>query len=119
MTAEMSDRVDQSSPPPWISYDSFMIGALIIVAAIQHFWRLQLPGILVYDEHVYVEEAYKYLGGRVFFEVHPPLAITLIVACAWLFGCHSWSWRISSALAGTALIPITYLLARRMSVPLL
>jgi dolichyl-phosphate-mannose-protein mannosyltransferase len=114
MTAETPDCVDQSSPPPWIRYDSLAIGALIIVAAIQHFWRLQLPGILVYDEHVYVEEAYKYLGGRVFFEVHPPLAITLIVASAWLFGCHSWSWRISSALAGTALIPITYLLARRM-----
>jgi dolichyl-phosphate-mannose-protein mannosyltransferase len=114
MTGEMSDRAAASLPPPWTRFDTIAIWALLAVALVSHFWRLQLPSILVYDEHVYVEEAYKYLGGQAFFEVHPPFAITLIVACAWLFGCHSWSWRISSAIAGTALIPITYLLARRM-----
>ena len=114
MTEEMSDSTPASIPPPWSRFDTIAIYALVAVALIAHLWRLQVPTILVYDEHVYVEEAYKYLGGQVFFEVHPPFAITLIVACAWLFGCHSWSWRISSAIAGTALIPITYLLARRM-----
>ena len=38
----------------------------------------------------------------------------MIVACAKLFGCSFSSWRIGSAVTGTALIPITYLLARRM-----
>jgi len=101
-------------PLPWNRYDTIAIGTTLVVAIVFHFWRLQIPDLLVYDEHIYVEEAYKYLGGEAFFEVHPPLAITLIATCAWLFGCHSWSWRIPSAIAGTALIPITYLLARRI-----
>jgi len=114
MSPERSVPAPDSAPPPWTRSDSAAIWILVLVAAGFHFWRLGSPGVLVYDEHVYVEEAYKYLAGQVFFEVHPPFAITLIVACAWVFGCYSWSWRIPSAVAGTALIPITYLLARRM-----
>ena len=99
---------------PWTTYETVAMCAIVAIALFAHFWRIQVPAMLVYDEHIYVEEAYKYLGREAFFEVHPPLAISLIAICAWLFGCHSWSWRVSSAIAGTALIPITYLLTRRM-----
>ncbi len=101
-------------PPPWSRFDTIAISALVIAAIFAHFWRIGIPDSLVYDEHIYVEEAYKYLRGESFFEVHPPLGILLIVAGIKLFGCHSWSWRVANATIGTALIPITYLLTRRM-----
>ena len=84
--------------PAWTTYETVAVCALVVVALFAHFWRIQVPGMLVYDEHIYVEEAYKYLGKEAFFEVHPPLAISLIAICVWLFGCHSWSWRVSSAI---------------------
>jgi dolichyl-phosphate-mannose--protein O-mannosyl transferase len=105
----ISERV-----PPWTRLDTIAIGAAMIAATCAHFWQLGVPDVLVYDEHIYVEEAYKFLRGQIFFEVHPQLAIWLIAAFAKLFGCHAWSWRIGSAVIGTALIPLTYLLARRM-----
>jgi dolichyl-phosphate-mannose--protein O-mannosyl transferase len=114
MTEKMPDDAGGQANLPWSTYETVVICAMLAVALFAHFWRLQVPGLLVYDEHIYVEEAYKYLGKEAFFEVHPPLAVSLIAICAWLFGCHSWSWRVSSAIAGTALIPISYLLARRM-----
>ncbi len=111
---ENSLEQTEASPPPWTSFDTVAIGALLVAALGAHFWRLGVPNMLVYDEHIYVAEAYQYLRGEAFFEIHPPFAILLIVACAKLFGCHSWSWRVANALIGSALIPITYLLARRM-----
>ena len=103
-----------ASTPLWSGFDTIAISALVIAALVAHFWRLGVPNMLVYDEHIYVDEAYKYLRGEAFFEVHPPLAILLIVVGARIFGCQVWGWRVANAAIGTALIPVTYLLARRM-----
>jgi dolichyl-phosphate-mannose-protein mannosyltransferase len=111
---EASRGQPESGIPPWARFDTLAICALLAVSLGAHFWRLGTPNVLIYDEHVYVDEAYKYLRGEAFFEIHPPLAILLIAASARLFGCHPWAWRIPSALIGSALAPITYLLARRM-----
>ncbi len=112
--AENPPSLVNSQPPPWSRFDTIAISALVMAAIFAHFWRIGVPDWLVYDEHIYVDEAYKYLRGESFFEVHPPLGILLIVAGIKLFGCHSWSWRVANATIGTALIPITYLLTRRM-----
>ncbi len=114
MTEEMPPQSDRLTLPPWTTFDTVAICVMSVAALIIHFWHLGAPDNFVYDEHIYVEEAYKYLRGEAFFEVHPPFAIILITACTWLFGCHPWSYRIPSAVIGTALIPITYLLARRI-----
>ncbi len=87
---------------------------MLLVSLVAHFWQIGFPNVVIYDEHIYVDKALRYMRGQPFFEVHPPLAILSMALSMWLFGCHSWSWRLPSALFGTALIPCTYLLARRM-----
>jgi len=115
MTGEIRPlHSERPTPLPWTRLETVVIGVLLVSAIVAHFWHLGVPDSFVYDEHIYVDEAYKYLRGEAFFEVHPPFAIILITACTWLFGCHPWSWRVPSAVLGSALIPITYLLARRM-----
>ena len=86
----------KGSPPPWTRFDTIAISIMLIAAMAAHFYQLGVPNVLVYDEHIYVDEAYKYLRGEPFLEVHPPLAILLIALCAKLFGCHPWSWRVSA-----------------------
>jgi dolichyl-phosphate-mannose-protein mannosyltransferase len=100
--------------PRWSRLDIVVVCVVFIVALAAHFWRLGSPNELVYDERTYVDEAFHYLRGETFFEVHPPLAILLIAECLRVFGCHAWSWRVSSALIGGFLPPISYLLARRL-----
>ena len=90
------------------------MGAFFVVACLLHGWRIGEPNALVYDELTYVAEAFQYLRREAFFELHPPLAILLTAAAIRIFGCHAWCWRMASAALGTALVPITYLLARRM-----
>ena len=98
----------------WSSTDTIAIGICLVVASLLHGWRIGEPNALVYDEVTYVGEAFQYLRREAFFELHPPLAILLTAAAIRIFGCYAWGWRIASATLGTALVPITYLLARRM-----
>ncbi|HYR78744.1 MAG TPA: phospholipid carrier-dependent glycosyltransferase, partial [Candidatus Dormibacteraeota bacterium] len=101
--------------PPWIATDTLVIAALLIAAAITRFWHLGLPGEIVFDEVHFVAQARHYLHGESFLDPHPPLAKLVIAAGIWLFGDHPWSWRVGNAIIGTALVGITYLLARRMT----
>jgi dolichyl-phosphate-mannose-protein mannosyltransferase len=98
----------------WSRFDSIAMTALLVVAGVLHLWRIGTPNALVYDEITYVDEAFRYLHGQQFFEVHPPFALLLMAFCLRAFGCSAWSWRIASAAIGTGLVAITYLLARRM-----
>ena len=98
----------------WSRADSVAICSLLLGACIAHLWRIGEPNALVYDEVTYVGEAFRYLRGEAFFELHPPLAMLLTAASIRVFGCHAWGWRLPSAGIGTALVLITYLLARRM-----
>jgi dolichyl-phosphate-mannose-protein mannosyltransferase len=98
----------------WSRTDTLALTALLALAAIAHFWRLGSPNAVVYDEKIYVDEALHLLRGEVFFETHPLLGMLLIAASIRLFGCHSICWRLASAIAGTALVAITYLLGRRL-----
>ena len=45
-----------------------------------------------------------------------PTAKLLIAVGVWLFGYRPWAWRLVPALAGVALAPVFYLLARRVLV---
>jgi dolichyl-phosphate-mannose--protein O-mannosyl transferase len=46
--------------------------------------------------------------------VHPPTAKLLIAIGVGLFGYKAWAWRLMSALAGIALAPVFFLMARRI-----
>ncbi len=98
----------------WSRLDVAVMVVLLVAAAVTRFWRLGLPDQMVFDEHFTVPEARCYLSGMPYSGVHPPLPSLCIAASILLFGDHPWSWRFPGALLGTALIAITYVLARRM-----
>lgn len=101
--------------PPWIRADTLIISALLLAAAFTRFWHLGHPAEIVFDEVHFVAQGRHYLHGESFLDPHPPLAKLVIAAGIWLFGDHPWSWRVGNASIGTALVGVTYLLARRMS----
>jgi dolichyl-phosphate-mannose--protein O-mannosyl transferase len=76
---------------------------------------LGTPAEEVFDEVYHAKTALQYLNGQPPTEwVHPPTAKLLIAVGVWLFGYVPWAWRLVPALAGTALAPVFYLLARRV-----
>ncbi|HYA34504.1 MAG TPA: phospholipid carrier-dependent glycosyltransferase [Candidatus Binataceae bacterium] len=109
-----SSLTPAATVPTWSRIDTIAIVALTIVAAALRLWHLGYPPGPVFDEINFVGDAGAYLRREQFFTPHPPLTIQLIALGMWLFGDHTWSWRLSNALVGTALVAITYLLGRRL-----
>ncbi len=70
---------------------------------------------MVFDEDILVPFARCYLNGIPYRGSHnPPLAALLVTLSIAIFGDNPLGWRLPGALLGTALVGITYLLARRM-----
>ena len=113
---------------------------LTLVAAVVRFVGLGHPQELVFDETYYVKDAWTLLhlgyeatwpedanaqfaaGDTGIFAtdaayvVHPPLGKWLIALGLALFGAESaFGWRFSAALFGTLLVPLVYLITRRLS----
>ncbi len=88
--------------------------ALTACAALARLPRLGVPPSEMFDEVYHARTALEYLQGRPPTEwVHPPLAKLLIAAGVALFGYKAWAWRLLPALAGIALAPLFYTMARR------
>jgi dolichyl-phosphate-mannose--protein O-mannosyl transferase/Gpi18-like mannosyltransferase len=99
---------------PWTRIDTIIIGVLVLAAIATRFWRIGNPAEIVFDEVHFVGQARHYLHAETFLDPHPPVAKLLIALGIWLFGDHSWSWRVGNATLGTILVGVTYLLGRRM-----
>lgn len=91
-------------------------------------WRLDMPREQYFDEIYYMKAAQDYLDGREDSNtVHPPLGKIQIAAGmlladrldAWLGPGDDLpdtaEWRLTSLVAGTLMVPLTFLLAFRMS----
>ena len=116
MPRQVEDYVEEpATAPAWITTDTIIISALLIVAGFTRFWHLGHPNEIVFDEVHFVAQGRHYLHGESFLDPHPPLAKLVIAAGILIFGDHPWSWRVGNATLGTALVAITYLLGRRMS----
>jgi Gpi18-like mannosyltransferase len=114
--SQVEEQVEQPpSDMPWLTADTIIVAALLIVAAITRFWHLGHPAEIVFDEVHFVAQGRHYLHGESFLDPHPPLAKLVIAAGILLFGDHPFGWRVGNATLGTALVAITYLLVRRMS----
>jgi len=98
----------------WERIDTIMIVVLTVAAAALRFWHLNHPPEIVFDEVHFVGQARHYLHGENFLDPHPPLAKLLIALGIMLFGDHPWAWRMGVATVGTLLVPVTYMLGRRM-----
>ncbi|HVC44628.1 MAG TPA: phospholipid carrier-dependent glycosyltransferase [Candidatus Binataceae bacterium] len=102
------------APIAWRRIDSVMLAIFTATAAVLHFWNLNHPAELVFDEVHFVGQARHYLRAENFLDPHPPLAKLISALGIIMFGDHPWAWRLGVATLGTILIPVTYLLARRM-----
>jgi dolichyl-phosphate-mannose-protein mannosyltransferase len=87
--------------------------AFTLAAAACRLPRLAFPPEEVFDEVYHAKTALQYLNGEPPTEwVHPPTAKLLIAVGIWRFGYRPLAWRLLPALAGVALAPVFYLLAR-------
>src|SRR5271166_5672694 len=111
----IEDYVEEPGAPAWIATDTIIISALLIAAAVTRFWHLGHPAEIVFDEVHFVAQGRHYLHGESFLDPHPPLAKLVISFGIFIFGDRPFGWRVGNATLGTALVGITYLLARRMS----
>jgi dolichyl-phosphate-mannose-protein mannosyltransferase len=98
----------------WNRTDSLLLGILAVAALLTRFWRLGYPNEPVFDEIQFVGQALAYLRGEQFLDVHPGFPKLLIAAAIKLMGEHSWVWRSPSAVLGSALVLVTFLLGREM-----
>src|SRR5262245_50986067 len=102
------------------------IVAVGVLAAVIRLWGLSQPAEMIFDENYYAESACILLGGsdrecqltedaELLFRdqqwdvgswVHPPLGKWMIAMGEKVFGVDAFGWRISSAVAGTAVAVI-------------
>lgn len=116
------DRADQPAAHPWTRIDTIAIVALTLVAAAIRFVSLGRPVELVFDEIFYARDACWYVAGTesvcgitdLVSRAHPPLGKWLIGSGIALFGYDPFGWRVTVATAGTATIPMVYLLGWRL-----
>ncbi|KAF4309706.1 Glycosyl transferase family 39 [Botryosphaeria dothidea] len=63
-----------------------LLGLLTLVAAGVRLFRIYQPGSVVFDEVHFGGFASKYIKGKFFMDVHPPLAKLLLTLAGWLAG---------------------------------
>ncbi|KAI0395203.1 dolichyl-phosphate-mannose-protein mannosyltransferase 1 [Xylariaceae sp. FL0594] len=98
-----------------------------IIGAIVRVFRIYQPTSVVFDEVHFGGFATKYINGKFFMDVHPPLAKMLIALAGWLAGFDGSfdfkeigkdylepgvpyvSMRLFPAICGILLVPITFL----------
>ena len=68
------------------SSDWQMLGVLTVIAAAVRLFRIHQPTSVVFDEVHFGGFASKYIHGKFFMDVHPPLAKMLIALAGWLAG---------------------------------
>ena len=79
---------------------------------------------MVFDEAYYARDSCLYVGYSQDFcnapqateqsYVHPPLGKWIIASGIKIFGYNAFGWRIMSAVFGIAIVPLVYVLARRL-----
>ncbi|MGV9824188.1 dolichyl-phosphate-mannose--protein mannosyltransferase [Gordonia sp. NPDC003429] len=104
-----------------------LVGLVITLLAVAtRFWGLRGPtdqGTPVFDEKHYVPQGWQVLTGGNWIEdnpayglvVHPPVGKWLIAVGEWMFGYGPLGWRVSSAVAGVAIVVMIYCVVRRMT----
>ncbi|KAF9977297.1 hypothetical protein BGZ73_006446 [Actinomortierella ambigua] len=116
---------------PWYKHrETQIMGAILVMALIVRLWKIGYPTSVVFDEVHFGGFASKYLKGRFFMDVHPPLAKMLIALVGWLAGLDSQftfaeigmdyiepkvpyiPMRLLGGLMGVAVVPMAYYTVR-------
>ena len=70
---------------------------------------------IYFDEIYHVRTAYEHLQGLSPYEIsHPPLGKLLIALGIAVLGMHPLGWRLAGCLCGIAMLPVIYVLAKRL-----
>ncbi|KAB8356587.1 hypothetical protein FH972_024169 [Carpinus fangiana] len=85
-TSYASDGVEDNSIFNLPGSDWQLLGVLTVVACAVRLFRISQPTSVVFDEVHFGGFATKYIKGRFFMDVHPPLAKMLIALFGWLAG---------------------------------
>ncbi|CAO3571689.1 unnamed protein product [Mortierella alpina] len=112
---------------PWYqSRELQIVGAVCFLALVVRLWHIGYPTSVVFDEVHFGGFASKYIRGRFFMDVHPPLAKMLIALTGWLFGLNPSfdfkeigmdylepkvpyvAMRMLGALMGVAVVPMAF-----------
>lgn len=102
-------------PQPGWQRDLALALLIAAVAALFRLPRYSFPPEEVFDEVYHAKTALEYLEGRSPTEwVHPPTAKLLIAIPVHFLGYDSFGWRLAPVLAGIALAPVFFLLARQV-----
>lgn len=94
--------------------DFLLLAGLTAAALLLRFINLAHPGEIVFDETYFANFAHNYLTNTKFFDAEPPLAKFFIAGGIDIFGFNSFGWRSVTALFGAAVIPLMYVLAKRL-----
>ena len=98
-------------------------GALVAVSSDSPLFDEQqwVPDSISYKNSMYFDEiyhgrtAYEHLHGLPVYETtHPPLGKVFIMLGVALFGMTGFGWRVAGAAFGVAMVPVLYLLVRRL-----
>lgn len=95
-------------------WDLILILALTLIALLTRFYQLSEPPKIVSDEHYFVDFGRHYLSHTFYHDVHPPLGKFFIALGMKIFGDLPFGWRFFTALFGSLLIPLAYLVARKI-----
>lgn len=70
---------------------------------------------MYFDEIYHARTAYEFLHGMSVYEwTHPPLGKAIIALGIMIFGMCPFGWRVMPALFGAAMLPLMYLLGKRL-----
>ncbi|KAF9900391.1 hypothetical protein EC991_007431 [Linnemannia zychae] len=74
---------------PWyMSRELHIVLGICVLSLIVRLWHMGYPTSVVFDEVHFGGFASKYIRGRFFMDVHPPLAKMLIALTGWIFGLN-------------------------------
>lgn len=104
-----------SSLPSSLGFAStaLCVGLLILGT----FWRfvdLDYPPTFSFNEHHFISNARNYMAGRADWNDHPPLGKLVLIPAMKVLGDRGLGWRLSSALAGLAIVVLSGLIAARI-----
>jgi dolichyl-phosphate-mannose--protein O-mannosyl transferase len=115
-------RAIRAATSRWTRWDTVALGTVTIVALVVRLIRLSDPHAFIFDEVYYAKDACWYtehdlklcgISSEITW-VHPPLAKWLIGLGIKIFGFHSFGYRIVPVIAGTLVVALTYLVARKL-----
>ncbi|KAG0246102.1 hypothetical protein BGX31_004523 [Mortierella sp. GBA43] len=72
----------------WYNSELLIVLAITGLALVVRLWAIGYPTSVVFDEVHFGGFASKYIKGRFFMDVHPPLAKMLIALTGWIFGLN-------------------------------